>query len=139
MLTPSCESLEEPPEVEKFPVTDGARGELEVEPGPRGGSAIFRDRGLTVVGNGSCRCGLGPTPGAGSTKRSAIAAVAEGGDRGRLVRIGRLPGEPECSCEAEVVTDVDSRVRARVGVNSGPASSERKREERSDSSVSRWK
>jgi hypothetical protein len=64
---------------------------------------------------------------AGRTNRSAI---DDGGDL-RDVREGRHAGRP----------GKDSRwwFLARVGVNSGPSSKERKREESRDSSSSSWK
>ena len=63
----------------------------------------------------------------GRTNRSATEDV--GGDRGSEVRKATLLGEP----------DIESRLRARVGVNSGPSSCERKRDESRDSIVSRRK
>lgn len=51
-----------------------------------------------------------------------------GGDRGRLVRMERPPGDPEMLSRCGF--------RASVGVNSGPVSNERNREDKSASTVS---
>ncbi len=63
-------------------------------------------------------------------KRSA-SEVDEGGDTGKDVLSGRLPGE----------LDRDSRCwfLTKVGVKSAPSSREKKRDERRDSSSSKWK
>ena len=59
----------------------------------------------------------------GSTKRSG--SDEDGGERGRDVRIGRLPGE--------LVSESRCWFLNSVGVNSGPSSCERNREDNSDS------
>ena len=66
----------------------------------------------------------------GRTKRSAM---ADGGDLGRAVRRGRLPG-------GEVVSESRCWFLIRVGVNSGPSSNDKNREESSDSrsSTRKW-
>ena len=61
--------------------------------------------------------------GGGSTKRSAT--DADGGERGNDVRNGRLPGE--------LASESRCWFRSSVGVNSGPSSCERNREDNSDS------
>ena len=74
---------------------------------------------------------MDPDPVAGNMNLSAI---EDGGDIGRDVRMGRLPrGEvPDSAlCCGPLL--------ARVGVNSGPSSRDRKRDESNDSSSSRWK
>lgn len=60
-----------------------------------------------------------------------LSATDEGGDLGREVRIGRLPGELEIESLCWFF--------ANVGTNSGPSSRDRKREDKSDSSSSNWK
>ena len=47
--------------------------------------------------------------------------------------------DPDGDPEAEVETECCWRFLARVGVNSGPESKERNREDRRDSSLSSWK
>lgn len=59
----------------------------------------------------------------GRTKRSAM---LDGGDLGRAVRRGRLPG-------GEVEIESRCWFLIKVGVNSGPSSNDKNREESSDS------
>ena len=111
------------------------------------GSAMLRDLGL-VLGN-EVRLALF----AGRTKRSATLFVGcprprpatpavagptmpalgtlVGGDRGRLVLIGRLPGDADKLSRAAL--------RARVGVKSGPELSDKMRDDSSASTVSNSK
>lgn len=65
----------------------------------------------------------------GRTKRSAM---AEGGDLGRAVRRGRLPG-------GEVVSESRCCFLIKVGVKSGPSSNDKNREESNDSRSSNRK
>ena len=67
-----------------------------------------------------CPCVAG-----GMTKRSA---TERGGERGREVRRGKLPGEAEMLSRCWFLT--------RVGVKSGPSSRDNSREDKSDSTVS---
>jgi len=57
--------------------------------------------------------------------------VDVGGETGKEVLSGRLPGELERDSRCWFLT--------RVGVKSAPSSSEKKRDERRDSSSSKWK
>jgi hypothetical protein len=57
--------------------------------------------------------------------------VEDGGDAGKEVLNGRLPGELERESRCWFLIS--------VGVKSAPSSREKKREERSDSSSSSWK
>ena len=57
--------------------------------------------------------------------------VAEGGEAGKEVLNGRLPGELEKESRCWFLTS--------VGVKSAPSSREKKRDERSDSNSSNWK
>lgn len=88
------------------------------------------EEGALVMGNATlCKRGLPPDnegvrvwEGGGTTKRSAM---DEGGERGNDVLRGRLPGEG----------DRDSRCwfLSNVGVNSGPSSCDKNREDKRDS------
>ena len=81
------------------------------------GNATFCNRGLPPVREVVRVC-----VGGGTTKRSAI---DPGGERGNDVRAGRLPGDPERESLCWFLSN--------VGVNSGPSSCERNREESNDS------
>ena len=87
------------------------------------GNATFCIRGLLppTVGNEVVR----ELTGGGMTKRSA--ADAEGGERGRDVRIGRLPGDVDSESRCWFLTN--------VGVKSCP-SSDRNLDDNKDSSAS---
>jgi hypothetical protein len=71
----------------------------------------------------------GPDPAAGNINLSAI----EGnGDIGKDVRIGKLPN-------GDVPPTPNPDLPASVGVNSGPSSNDKNREDNNDSSSSSWK
>lgn len=114
---------------------------------PALGRGTLRDRGLVLgrevrlpaaVGllggktNLSATLVVVPAPRASPSALLSLSVRSPGGERGRLVRMGRLPGDPEILSRCEV--------RARVGVNSGPVSRDKKREESSAStvSISKW-
>ena len=63
--------------------------------------------------------------------RRSASEVDVGGDAGKEVRNGRLPGELESDSRCRFLTS--------VGVKSAPSSREKKRDERRDSSSSKWK
>lgn len=61
----------------------------------------------------------------------SVSEVDDGGDAGKEVLNGRLPGELERDSRCWFLTS--------VGVKSAPESREKKRDERRDSSSSNWK
>lgn len=104
-------------EVSEKPEAEGPTPRPEVDTLRDMGNATLWRRGEPPVKELVREC-----TGGGKTKRSAI---EDGGDFGKEVRMGRLPGEPDNESLCWFLRS--------VGVNSGPSSWDMKREDSNDS------